>query len=88
VEAAKLIHEVQPDYPVLARDARIGGTVRLSAVIGANGKVQDLRLLSGQPLLVQAAMDAVRQWVYQPTYLNGSPVEVATEVDVRFRLAS
>jgi periplasmic protein TonB len=88
VEAAKLIHEVQPEYPVLARDARIGGTVRLQAIISRDGKVQDLTLLSGQPLLVQAAMEAVKQWVYQPTYLNGTAVEVLTEVDVHFRLST
>ena len=88
VEAAKLVHEVQPEYPVLARDARIGGTVRLQAIISRDGKVEDLKLLSGQPLLVSAAMDAVKQWVYKPTYLNGTPVEVLTEVDVNFHLAS
>jgi protein TonB len=88
VEAARLIHEVQPEYPVLARDARIGGTVRLRAIIARDGKVEDLSLVSGQPLLVDAAMDAVKQWLYKPTYLNGSPVEVSTEVDVHFRLAS
>ena len=88
VEAAKLIREVQPEYPVLAKETRIGGTVRLKAVIASDGKVQDLKLLSGQPLLVQAAMDAVKKWVYRPTYLNGKPVEVSTEVDVNFRLAS
>jgi protein TonB len=88
VEAAKLIHEVEPEYPVLARNARIGGIVRLQAVISRDGKVEDLKLVSGQPLLVEAAMDAVKQWVYKPTYLNGAPVEVLTEVDVNFRLAS
>lgn len=88
VQAAKLIYEVQPEYPVLARDARIAGTVRLQAVISKEGKVEDLKLLSGQPLLVEAAMDAVKQWVYKPTYLNGVPVEVLTEVDVNFHLSS
>ena len=87
VEAARLIHEVQPEYPLLARDARIGGTVRLKAIISRDGKVEDLSLVSGQPLLVAAAMDAVKQWVYKPTYLNGVPVEVVTEVDVHFQLS-
>ncbi len=87
VQAAKLIHEVQPYYPVLARDARIGGTVRLQAIISKDGKVEDLKLVSGQPLLVQAAMNAVKQWRYKPTYLNGTPVEVLTEVDVNFHLS-
>ncbi len=88
VEAARLIHEVQPVYPVLARDARIGGVVRLKAIIGCDGTIQDLRLVSGQPLLVDSAMNAVKQWVYKPTYLNGVPVEVITEVNVHFTLAS
>ncbi len=88
MEAARLIREVQPEFPVLARDARIGGTVRLKAIIARDGKVEDLSLISGQPLLVQAAMDAVKQWLYKPTYLNGTPVEVSTEVDVNFRLAT
>ena len=88
VEAARLIHEVQPQFPLLASEARIGGTVRLTAIIGRDGTVQDLSLVSGQPLLVKAAMDAVKQWVYKPTYLNGAPVEVVTEVDVNFRLSS
>lgn len=88
VQAAKLIREVQPYYPVLARDARVGGTVRLQAIISKDGRVKDLKLLSGQPLLVQAAMDAVKQWIYKPTYLNGTPVEVLTEVDVNFHLAT
>jgi len=79
---------VQPEYPLLARQARIGGVARLKAVIGRDGTVQDLSLLSGQPLLVEAAMDAVKKWVYKPTYLNGVPVEVLTEVDVNFQLAS
>ncbi|HEX5229850.1 MAG TPA: TonB family protein [Bryobacteraceae bacterium] len=88
VQAAKLIREVQPLYPVLARDARIAGTVRLQAIISKTGHVEDLKLVSGQPLLVDAAMDAVRQWVYKPTYLNGTPVEVVTEVDVNFHLST
>jgi periplasmic protein TonB len=88
VEAAMLIHEVDPRYPPLASQARIQGTVRLRAIIGRDGTVQDLTLVSGQPLLVQSALDAVRQWVYRPTYLNGAPVEVITEVDVNFHLSS
>ncbi len=87
VEAARLIREVQPLYPQLARDARIGGTVLLKAIISRDGKVEDLSLVSGQPLLVAAAMDAVKQWVYKPTYLNGVPVEVVTDVEVHFQLS-
>lgn len=88
VEAAKLVHEVQPQYPELAKETRTGGLVRLKAIIGTNGRVEDLSLLSGQPLLVPAAMNAVKQWEYRPTYLNGRPVEVLTEVDVNFQLSS
>ena len=76
-----------PVYPPLARQARISGTVRLEAVIAFNGAVQSLRVASGHPLLAQAALDAVRQWVYQPTLLNGEPVEVLTQIDVNFKLA-
>lgn len=87
VQAAKLTHEVQPEYPRLAKDAHVMGTVRLSATIASNGTVKDLHVLSGNPLLVGAAMNAVKQWTYQPTVLNGKPVEVLTEVDVKFTLA-
>jgi protein TonB len=88
VQAALLIHEVDPQYPALARQARINGAVLLSAIIGRDGTVQHLVLVSGNPMLVQAAMDAVKQWVYKPTYLNGVPVEVLTDVVVNFRLSS
>jgi len=76
-----------PVYPPLARQARISGTVRLEAVIALSGVVQSLRVASGHPLLARAALDAVRQWVYQPTLLNGEPVEVLTQIDVNFKLA-
>lgn len=86
VQAAKLINRVQPTYPPLARQARIQGTVRLHAIIAKDGTVQQLEVLSGHPLLVQAALDAVRQWRYQPTLLNMEPVEVDTTIDVIFSL--
>ena len=73
-------------YPPLARQTRISGTVRLHAIIGKNGSVQQLEVISGHPLLVQAALDAVRQWRYRPTLLNGEPVEVDTTIDVIFSL--
>jgi len=85
VEAAKLVHEVLPQYPVLASEARVQGIVRLSAVISKDGRVEDLKVISGHPLLIASAMDAVKQWVYQPTYLNSQPVEVQTEIDVTFQ---
>ena len=88
VQAARLVNRVQPVYPPLARQTRISGTVKLHAIIGKNGAVEQLQVLSGHPLLVQSALDAVRQWRYQPTLLNGDPVEVDTEIDVIFSLAS
>jgi periplasmic protein TonB len=87
VEAAKLIYKPTPEYPPLAKMARIQGTVRLEAVIAKDGTIQDLKVLSGHPLLVKSALDAVKQWRYQPTLLNGEPVEVVTEIDVNFTLA-
>lgn len=86
VQAAKLLHQVLPVYPPLARQARISGTVRLEAVIARNGVIQSLHLTSGHPLLAQAALDAVGQWTYQPTLLNGDPVEVLTQIEVIFKL--
>ena len=87
VESAKLIFHPSPEYPPLAKMARIQGTVRLEAIIAKDGTIQDLKVLSGHPLLVKSALDAVKQWRYQPTLLNGDPVEVVTEIDVNFTLA-
>ena len=86
VTAASLINKVNPEYPPLARQTRIQGTVHLHVIIGQDGSVQQLEVLSGHPLLVQAALDAVRQWKYRPTQLNGQPVEVDTTIDVIFSL--
>jgi periplasmic protein TonB len=88
VQAARLVNKVTPLYPPLARQTRISGTVKLHAIIGKDGSVQQLQVVSGHPLLVQSALDAVKQWRYQPTLLNGEPVEVDTEIDVIFSLAS
>lgn len=87
VVAALAISQPTPDYPTLARAARIQGVVRLEAVISIDGTIQNLRLISGHPLLVPAALEAVARWRYQPTLLNREPVEVLTEIDVNFRLA-
>ena len=87
VQAAKLLHEVTPAYPPIARQARVSGVVHLSATIAPNGSVEDLHVLSGNPLLVDAAVNAVKQWTYKPTYLNGQPVQVLTDVDVKFTLS-
>ncbi len=86
VQAAKILNQVTPAYPSLARQARITGVVRLEAVIGRNGRISSLQVTSGHPLLVQAALEAVRQWVYLPTLLNGEPVEVLTQIEVHFKL--
>jgi len=86
VTAAKLVNRVQPLYPPLARQTRISGTVRLHALISKSGSVESLEVISGHPLLVRSAMDAVQQWKYKPTLLNGEPVEVDTTIDVIFSL--
>jgi TonB family protein len=82
----KLVHSVRPVYPDAAKQAGIEGTVRLKATIAKDGTVQDLKVLSGDPALVNAAVEAVRQWRYQPTLLEGRPVSVITTVTVEFRL--
>ncbi|MDZ4798163.1 MAG: energy transducer TonB, partial [Bryobacteraceae bacterium] len=87
VQAAKLVNQPKPQYPPLARQARIQGVVRFNAVIGKDGAIANLTLVSGHPLLVPSATDAVRQWRYQPTLLNGEPVEVVTQIDVNFTLS-
>jgi protein TonB len=83
-----LIHETKPVYPPLAMQARIQGTVLLQAVVAKDGTVQELRVVSGHPLLVKAAMDAVRLWRYKPYRLNDQPVEVDTEIIVNFTLGN
>jgi protein TonB len=87
VQRDNLIRSVDPVYPPLALQARIQGTVRFTAIMGRDGRLQNLQLVSGHPLLVQAARTAVNQWEYRPTLLNGEPVEVVTQVDVNFTLA-
>ncbi len=86
LQAAKLVRRVTPAYPPLARSAHIQGAVRFTATIGKDGAVQNLRLVSGPRMLVQAASDAVKQWIYRPTTLNGQAVEVLTQIEVNFSL--
>ena len=86
VEAAKLINKVPPQYPEVAQSAHVTGTVVLHAVISKGGDIEQLELVSGPPLLAKAAMDAVTQWRYRPTVLNGQPVEVDTTINVVFSL--
>jgi periplasmic protein TonB len=87
VQQANLIRQPKPIYPPLAKQARIQGVVRFEAIIGKDGTIQNLRMISGHPLLVPAAQEAVKQWLYKPTLLNGEPVEVATVIDVNFTLS-
>jgi protein TonB len=87
VQAAKLVRKPIPIYPALAKQARIQGTVRFNAIIGTDGTIRNLQLVTGHPLLVPSATEAVRQWAYQPTLLNGEPVEVSTTIDVNFTLS-
>jgi protein TonB len=82
-----LIHRVQPEYPLLARQARIQGTVVLRAIISREGRIEKLQVVSGHPLLAPAAIEAVRQWRYRPYLLNDQPVEVETQVTVNFTLS-
>ena len=86
VTAALLITQTRPVYPSLARQARIQGTVVLHAIIDKDGKVAQLEVVSGHPLLVQSALEAVKQWRYKPTLLNGDPVEVDTTIQVSFTM--
>jgi protein TonB len=86
LDSGRLIHIVQPVYPPVAKTVHIEGTVELSAVIGTDGHVRDLSVISGHPLLRKAALDAVRQWIYKPPVLNGESVEIVAPIAVIFRL--
>lgn len=86
VQASKLIHQVKPPYPPMALQTRTQGVVRMQAIIARDGSIQQLKVIMGHPLLVQAAVDAVKQWRYSPTTLSGQPVEVVTQIDVNFVL--
>jgi TonB family protein len=84
VQSANLIRKTEPKYPEAARSTGITGDVSLSIIIGRDGTIQNVQVISGPPLLVQAALEAVETWIYKPTLLNGSPVEVVTTVTVSF----
>lgn len=86
IDPGMLIVRVEPKYPGLALQTRTQGEVLLAAIIGRNGQIENLHVISGHPLLIPAAMDAVRQWRYRPFLLNGQPVEVETQIAVRFHL--
>lgn len=87
VEAANIIQKAQPIYPPEAKAERIQGVVRFTVIIDKDGAVKNVELVSGHPLLAEAAKAAVSKWVYKPTLLNGDPVEVVTQVDVNFTLS-
>jgi TonB family protein len=87
VESANIVKKVQPVYPPLAKQARIQGTVRFTALIGTDGSVASLQLVEGHPVLVESAREAVAQWQYKPTLLNGQAVEVITQIDVNYTLS-
>jgi TonB family protein len=82
-----ITHSVRPVYPKAAKSAHIEGTVRFHVVISKTGEVSEIHLVSGNPMLVSAALEAVKQWRYDPCYLNGEPVEVKTTIDVPFTLS-
>jgi protein TonB len=86
VMAGNLLDKTVPQYPAIAKAARIQGTVVLQATISKTGSIENLRVVSGPPMLQQSAMDAVRSWRYKPYLLNGDPVEVETTVNVVFNL--
>lgn len=83
---AKLVKRVIPVYPPLAKQMRVSGVVRLEGVIARDGRVVNLQIIHGHPLLAAAAVNAVRQWLYTPTLLNGEAVEVIAPIDVNFIL--
>ena len=87
VQAAKLVKKIVPQYPPLARAARVSGTVHLLGIISKDGTIEQLQVVSGNPLLIEAAVNAVRQWIYRPTLLNGVAVEVIAPIDVIFTLS-
>ncbi len=86
MQASQLIYKVQPAYPSIAKQVRVQGAVEFSAIIGKTGSIEHLQLIRGHPMLVKAAEEAILQWKYKPTLLNGEPVEVITDIIVNFTL--
>ena len=87
-QEAKIIRRIIPAYPALAKQVRVQGSVRLLGVISRDGTIEQLQVISGHPLLVKAAVDAVKQWLYRPTLLNGQPIEVSAPIEVNFILSN
>jgi protein TonB len=88
IKPPKPLHRVAPVYPEIARQARLVGTITVLAIVGVDGRVREARVVNGIPLLSDAALEAVRQWRYQPQLLNGQPCEFELTVSVSFVLAS
>ena len=88
VSEGLLVHKVTPTYPPLAKSARVQGSVVLQASIGKDGSIQNLKVVSGHPMLSAAALEAVKQWKYKPYFLNGQAVDVDTTITVNFTLGS
>jgi protein TonB len=88
VQEARILRRIMPIYPPLAITARVQGTVHLVGVIARDGTIRDLQVIDGHPMLVRAAVDAVRQWIYKPTLLSGEAVEVMAPITVTFKLDS
>ena len=86
IDPAMLVHRVEPVYPTLARQLGRAGRVELRAIIATDGTIQSLQMVSGDPLFYQSAMDAVRQWRYRPTVLNGETVEIDTFITVIYNI--
>lgn len=81
-----LIHRVEPVYPVLAKQTHREGRVELRAIIGTDGTIRSLQIVSGDPLFLMSAREAVEQWRYKPTVLNGQPVEIDTYITVIYSM--
>jgi len=86
VQLGRLLRKLEPPYPPLAKATRTSGTVVLECVVGTDGRIKDVRVVSGNPLLVNAARDAVWQWVYEGSQLNGVPIEIVAQISVNFKL--
>ena len=83
----KAIVQTRPEYPALAREAHIQGDVKIDAILDEQGNIIDMKTISGHPLLYQAAVDALRKWKYEPTYLNDRPIAVELIVTITFQLS-
>jgi protein TonB len=86
IQMTKLVRKVLPVYPAIAKSARISGMVHLMATISRDGTVAKVDVVSGNPMLARAAVDAVQQWVYRPTVVEGTPIEVTAPIDLNFTL--